>query len=369
MTRLTGLRLTSSPLVRHVSLAIVGAVFFYFLTSSLSPFHDYEVGLIALYTIAVAGLSLLTGVNGQISLGHGAFMATGAYTFAYIQAHASVPLAVQLIAAVVASAVLGVIVGVPATRLSGPYLAGMTLVLALGLPQLGDKYTSLFGGNEGLHPNPLVNPASVNPDRWLAWIQIICALVTLVLLANLVRSHFGRSMRAVRDGEIAASLAGIHVARTKVLTFAISSACAGLAGALLAISTGVVDPGEFELTLSIYLLAAMVLGGAGSLGGAWWGGILIVFLPEWSTSLSRSFSLGGSVSASLAVVIYGLVLIVVMMVAPTGIQGGLRWLGRRALALAGARPSPITPVATSPGLGAAPPLSTVPTSESERTLP
>lgn len=327
------LRLPEQPLLRHLVLAVVGGAFFYLLTVNLTPFDDYEIGLIALYAIAVAGLSVLTGVNGQISLGHGAFMAVGAYTFAYMQDHLSLPFIVELIAAVAASAILGLIVGVPATRLRGPYLAGMTLILALGLPQLGDKYPTVFGGNEGLHPNQPVPPGSVNPDRWLAWIEVAGALIVMILLANLVRSHFGRSMRAVRDGEIAASLAGIHVARTKVLTFSVSAGCAGLAGAFLGLSTGVVNPGEFALTLSIYLLAAMVLGGAGTLMGAWWGAVVIVYLPQWSTSISKAFNLGSSVSASLAVLIYGLVLIVVMMAAPTGVQGGLRWLARRGLAV------------------------------------
>lgn len=340
------LRLPEQPLLRHLLFAVVGGVFFYLLTTNLTPFDDYEVGLIALYAIAVAGLSVLTGVNGQISLGHGAFMAVGAYTFAYMQDHLSIPLVVELLAAVAASALLGLVVGVPATRLRGPYLAGMTLILALGLPQLGDKYPTVFGGNEGLHPNQPLPPGSINPDRWLAWIEILGALIVMVLLANLVRSHFGRSMRAVRDGEIAASLAGIHVGRTKVLTFSVSAGCAGLAGAFLGLSTGVVNPGEFALTLSIYLLAAMVLGGAGTLMGAWWGAVVLVYLPQWSSSISKAFNLGSSVSASLAVVIYGLVLIVVMMLAPTGLQGGLRWLARRFLALVGGSPPPLAPVAT-----------------------
>jgi branched-chain amino acid transport system permease protein len=129
----------------------------------------------------------------------------------------------------------------------------------------------------------------------------------------------------VRDDEVAASLAGIHVARTKVLAFVISAACAGLAGAFLGLSTGVVNTGEFPLTLSIQLLAAMVLGGTGSLMGMWWGAVLLVYLPQWSTSLSGDFSLGSGVSAYLATIIFGLVLIVAMIVAPTGIQGGLRW--------------------------------------------
>lgn len=148
----------------------------------------------------------------------------------------------------------------------------------------------------------------------------------LVLLANLLWSRYGRAFCAVRDDEIAAALTGIHVARTKVLAFAISAACAGLGGALLALSTGVVNTGEFPLTLSIQLLAAMVLGGTGTLIGMVWGGILLVFLPQWSTSLSSDFNLGSGASAYLATIIFGVVLIVAMLAAPNGIQGGVRWL-------------------------------------------
>jgi len=338
------LRLPDQPLLRHLALAAVAAAFFYVVTISTSSYHDYEVGLIAVYATAIVGLSMLTGVNGQISLGQGGFMAVGAYVFAILQVHDHLPLAVELLAAVAASSALGLIVGIPATRLRGPYLAGMTLILALGLPQLADKYSSVFHGDQGLATNPPVPPGSVDPQRWLAWIEILGAIITFVLIANLVRSHFGRSMRAVRDGEIAASLAGIRVGRTKVLAFVVSAGCAGLAGAFLGLSTGIVNPGEFALTLSLYLLAAMVLGGAGSLGGPWWGAVAVVYLPQWSSSISKSFSLGNAVSANLAIVIYGVVLIGVMMLAPTGVQGGIRWLGERALRGSGSRwhPSVIT---------------------------
>ena len=154
----------------------------------------------------------------------------------------------------------------------------------------------------------------------------------MVLLANLLWSRYGRAFRAVRDDEIAASLAGIHVARTKVMAFAISAGCAGLGGALLGLSTGVVNTGEFPLTLSIQLLAAMVLGGTGHADrhgvgrrSCW------CTCPQWSTSLSGDFNLGSGANAYLATIIFGVVLIVAMIAAPNGIQGGLRWaVGPRA---------------------------------------
>jgi branched-chain amino acid transport system permease protein len=320
------LRLPTQPLIRHLILAVLAGVGFYILTTNLSPYNDFQVGEVALYVIALAGLSLLTGVNGQISLGHGAFMAVGAYTVALFMTHTQLNFIVELLASVGAAAVLGLVIGIPATRLKGPHLAGMTLLLALALPPIGDKWSSVFGGDQGLTTTFPTAPGSINPEEWLAWIQILGALITLVLLANFLRSRFGRSLRAVRDNEIAAALAGIHVARTKVMAFTISAACAGLAGAFLGLSTGVVSTGEFPLKLSIQLLAAMVVGGTGTLVGMWWGAVLLVFLPQWSTSLSGTFNLGSGVDAYLATIIFGAALIVAMIAAPAGIQGGLRWL-------------------------------------------
>jgi len=318
-------RFARQPLARHLAVALFGAVVLYFVTSALSPYNNVLVGEIALYVVALAGLSVLTGTSGQISLGQGAFMAVGAYTVALLMNHTQMSFILELLAAIGAAAALGLLIGISATRLKGPYLAGVTLLLALALPPIADKWSSTFGGDQGLTTTVPSAPGNINPEQWLAWIELAGALITLVLLANLLTSRFGRSFRAVRDDEVAASLAGVHVARTKVTAFVVSAACAGLAGAFLGLSTGVVSTGEFPLTLSIELLAAMVLAGAGSLIGMWWGAILLVYVPQWSTSLSGDFNLGAGMSAYLATIIFGVVLIVVMIAAPTGIQGGLRW--------------------------------------------
>ena len=342
-------RLPRQPLVRHLLCAVTAGAVLYVLTTRLSPYNDYQVGEIASYVVALAGLSLLTGANGQISLGHGAFMAVGAYTLGLFMTHTGTNFIVELAAATGVAAVAGVVLGLPATRLKGPYLAGMTLLFALAVPSIADKWPATFGGDQGLTVNPPTAPGSLGAEEWLAWIQILGALIVLVLLANLLWSRYGRAFRAVRDDEIAASLAGIHVARTKVTAFAISAGCAGLGGALLALSTGVVNTGEFPLTLSIRLLAAMVLGGTGTLIGMVWGGILLVYLPQWSTSLSSDFNLGSGANAYLATIIFGLVLIVAMLVAPSGIQGGLRrlWGHRPRLGRGGrSAPAPI-PVSAS----------------------
>ncbi|MHB1445475.1 MAG: branched-chain amino acid ABC transporter permease [Acidimicrobiales bacterium] len=330
LDRLLALRLPRQPLLRHGILAILSGVALYLITDSVSPFNDFQVAQIGIYAIAVAGLTLLTGRNGQISLGHGAFMAVGAYATAELNIHAHVALVLQLLAGVGAAAVAGLLVGVVAARLRGPYLAGATLALALSLPEIAVKYSSALGGEEGLTLNPLTSPGTVNADLWLAWISLICALLVTVLLANLTTSRFGRAFRAVRDDEIAASLAGINVARTQVLAFVVSSACAGLAGSLLGLAVGNVGPQSFEVALSISLLAAMVIGGTGGLFGAWVGGLFLVYVPEWAASVSSTLHFSTAVRSNLSLAFYGLILMVVIIVAPGGIQGGLEALGRLA---------------------------------------
>ena len=345
-TIVRSLRLPRQPLLRHLPIALAAGAVLYVVTLRLSSYDDYQVGEIAAYIVALVGLSLLTGANGQISLGHGAFMAVGAYTMALLMNHTQSNFILELAAAAGVAAAAGLLLGLPATRLKGPYLAGMTLLFALAVPSVADKWPATFGGDQGLTTTVPTAPGSLTAEEWLTQIQIAVALVVMVLLANLLWSRYGRAFRAVRDDEIAASLAGIHVARTKVMAFAISAGCAGLGGALLSLSTGVVNTGEFPLTLSIQLLAAMVLGGTGTLIGMVWGGILLVYMPQWSTSLSSDFNLGTGANAYLATIIFGVVLIVAMIAAPNGIQGGLRWLwGHRPHPGGGGAPAPV-PVST-----------------------
>ena len=149
----------------------------------------------------------------------------------------------------------------------------------------------------------------------------------MFVLYNLTHSAVGRSWRAVRDDEIAASLAGLRVGRRQTLAFVVSAACAGLGGGLLAAVLQLTSPGAFPLQLSLTLLAGVVIGGLGSLVGAVWGAALLVFLPNWTTDLANSFSLSSNVSHNLPIAIYGVVLIAAMLLWPSGIQGGLRALG------------------------------------------
>ena len=316
------LRLPQQTLVRHVAVAVVVGVVLYVISLALSPFNDGEVlAKGAYYFIAIAGLTVLTGLNGQISLGHGALMAVGAYTTALLIAKQSFPLWAALLCSVPVSALAGAVVGAAATRLRGPYLAGATLAFAVGLPTLANKYTDFLGGENGISV-PLTQT-----ERQQAWIACLAALIVAVLLANLASGRWGRTFRAVRDDEVAAELAGLRVARVQTVAFVVSSACAGLAGGLLVMVSTLVAPGAFALALSLSLLTAVVLGGLGSLVGAVWGALLLVFLPRWSSDLADTFSLSTNVQNNLPLAVYGLVLIVAMIAAPGGIQGGVRRVG------------------------------------------
>jgi branched-chain amino acid transport system permease protein len=320
--------LAGSTLARSLAWVALAAVVLVLISDAVSAYNDLQLATGAYYFAALAGLTVLAGQSGQISLGHGALMAVGAYTVALLVGNEGWALVPAIAAAVLVSALVGVPVGAAASRLRGPYLAGATLAFAVGLPALADKFPSLLGGENGLTINPPVPPswlgASFPLERWEAWISCAGALVVLFALYNLTTGGVGRSWRAVRDDEIAASLCGLSVGRTQSLAFVVSAACAGLAGALLAVVLQLSQPGAFPLQLSLSLLTGVVLGGLGSLVGAIWGAGLLTLLPNWSNDLAHSFSLSARVSDNLPLAIYGVVLIAAMIVWPSGIQGGLR---------------------------------------------
>jgi branched-chain amino acid transport system permease protein len=313
-------------LPRRLGVAVVVAAIVVFLSIKLNAFRDYQIAEIAVYVTAVAGLTVLTGLSGQISLGNGAFMAIGAYVTALLLLHLSWPFYTVLVVAGAATAVAGAIVGVAAARLRGPYLAGATLLLGVALPAIAYAWPATFGGDQGLNvvfTTPAFLGVNFPLTRWQAWVSALVALVTLTLLANLQHSRIGRNWRAVRDNDVAAALDGINVAAARVRAFVVSATSAGLAGALLAIVTGLVAPGAFTITLSIALLTAAVIGGLGSLPGALWGSLVIVLVPVYVTDVATSHGLSSSVGSNIPIAAYGVVLILVMLVFPQGIQGGL----------------------------------------------
>jgi branched-chain amino acid transport system permease protein len=340
--------MTRSTLLRNLTGTGVAAVALFGLTYVLDPFREYQLATTAGYLCAAAGLTVLIGLNGQVSLGHGALMAVGAYATAMVQnqfgnhnvlAQWTVP--VSLAAGVVAATLAGTVIGLAAARLRGPYLAGLTLVVAVALPAVTTVFGGTFHGDQGLSvflpPMPDGLGADFPFERWQAWLALAAALLTMLALANLVHGRFGRSMRAIRDNEVAASLAGIPVARVQVVAFVVSAACAGLGGGVFAVLSQSVSPDAFTLTLSLNLLLAVMVGGAGSLAGAVWGSLLLVLLPYWSKELTDKLSvplaLRTRLVGNLPLAVFGLLLIVVMMAAPGGVQGLLnraaRWVRGR----------------------------------------
>jgi branched-chain amino acid transport system permease protein len=306
-------------------------------------YRVFQFNLVLVYAIAILGLNILTGYNGQISLGHGAFYAIGAYAAAILIERAGVPYWATLPVAGVLCFVLGVLMGLPALRLGGHHLAVATLALALAVPQLL-KYKllePLTGGVQGIvvtKPEPpftfrlLDQPLST--DRWLYLFTLAVTVAMFVLAWNLLRGRVGRALIAIRDHPIAATAMGINLPWFKTTTFGVSAAFTGVAGALGATVVGFVSPDSFTLSLSIFLLVGVVVGGLASIGGALFGAIFIQFVPNIADDLSKS--------APAAV--YGVLLILLMYLMPTGVMGLLRrpWARlRKTPGLLPARPGPV----------------------------
>jgi len=328
---LKGLPGMRSTALRHLLLMVLAYVGVVLLLKTLDPFRASQMASVAYFIPAVAGLTVLTGLNGQISLGHGALMAVGAYTAAVLLERApGLPFVVVVLGAVLVTALVGVVVGAAAARLHGPYLAGATLALAVGVPGLAIYFEDLLGGEQGLRVRPPQSPdwfeqlTGATSRTYLAYLGWALALVVLFLLSNLLNSRVGRQWRAVRDNEVAAQLAGIDLGRSRVVAFVVSAACAGVAGALYACVIRLAAPGSFTLVLSLSLLTAIVIGGLGSLLGAVIGSVLLVFLAPFLTDRGAAFGLSDIQSANVAPLVYGLVLVLLMLIAPRGLVGTVR---------------------------------------------
>lgn len=330
--------LASLLLAAAAAAALIG------LTFVVEPFRSYQLATACAYLCAVAGLTLLTGAGGQLSLGQAALMAAGAYSYA-LSANAlagagvegALLLLVPLGASILGASILGVVIGCAAGRLHGPYLAGFTLALVVAIPAVTSTFSAVLGGDQGLwitvEKRPTALRGTVSNEQWQAWLAIICAVAVMVVLNNLLRGRFGRQLRAVRDNDAAASLSGVNAARTKIISFTVSAAAAGLGGGLLAYVTQSASPGAYSLVLSLYLLMAAVIGGIGSLTGAVWGALIMVFLPyavnTFTANLPVSADVAARLDGNLAVAVFGTILVLVILLAPRGIQGLITAAGRR----------------------------------------
>ena len=298
----------------------------------LTDYRTFQLTLVMVYAIALLGLNILTGFNGQFSLGHGAFYAIGSYTAAILMAHYNVPYWATLPAAGLVCLGAGFLFGLPALRLEGLFLALATLSLAVAMPSIL-KYrgiAELTGGVQGLVLFKPEAPAffpnmglPLNQDQWLYFFTLAVTLVMFVLAWNLLRGRVGRAIVAIRDQPIAARAMGINTALYKSVTFGVSALYAGVAGALGAIAIQFVAPDSFQVGLSFVFLIGAVIGGIYSIAGAVFGAFFVLFVPHLSEGISRAAPQA----------IFGVFLIVFMFVMPVGIAGFLRlasaWLRRR----------------------------------------
>lgn len=292
-----------------VSLVVVAAVLAVlpFLISSYNVSLAAQVGI---FFIAVLGLNILTGYSGQISIGHGAFMAIGGYTTAVMSRDHNTNLVVTMLMAFAICFVLGLLVGLPALRFSGAYLALVTFALAISVPYLPLQWSTFLGGRDGIHTKTIPSSLWIYGAAWTAG-------AVLFLLAWLIlRGRAGRAFRAVRDSEIAATASGIELSVYKTLAFGISAAYAGVAGALFVMaSNGYANPDEFGVILSLQILIGAAVAGLGSLWGVLAGAAFVGLLPQVSTSVPVIGSDHGRD------VVFGLMVVVVMLLLPDGFAG------------------------------------------------
>ena len=312
--------------------ALKTVIFFtiiFYLGKILDPYNQGQLSVVLMYFVGILSITFLTGLSGQISLGQGALMAVGGYTCALVVLNLGLNYWQSIIIAVLASLVAGWILGITAARLSGPYLAGTTLVIALAIPSLANRFESVFGGDVGLsvdfgNPPEWLSSAvgEIGYEQWQLFATLPFASIALYLALNLFKSRTGRSWRAVRDHEIAASLTGVNVQRIKIFTFAVASGFAGLAGALYGLR-GIVGPSVYPISLSLALLTGAVLGGLRSIGGAFIGAVLVVFLPDLIEAISGSWELAPQISNYLPAMVAGILLILTVVLNPAGVAGGL----------------------------------------------
>jgi branched-chain amino acid transport system permease protein len=303
--------------------SVVGLVLILALPFFAKNFLLFQITIAVIYAIAILGLNLLTGFNGQFSLGHSAFFAIGGYTAAILMEDAGIAYYWTLPAAGLICLLTGFLFGLPALRLEGIYLALATFALAVAMPQLL-KWTPLEGLTGGVQGVVITKPDApfglpLNSDQWLYFFTVAVALFMYLCAVNLVRSRTGRAIMAIRDNSVAASAMGVNVPLYKSLTFGVSALYTGVAGALGAIAVQFVAPDSYTFALSIVLFVGLVVGGVGSIAGTLVGGLFVLFVPNIAEQVSKG----------LAGAVYGVILILVIYLMPTGAAGLVRLIAGR----------------------------------------
>ncbi len=333
------------PVVARAALTLLGLDVAIFITFFLNSSTNFNLSTGAAMAIVLLGLSFLTGASGQISLGNGAFMGVGGFTMAiWANHHATTPIVLTLLIAVACGALVGLLLGLPATRLRGPYLAGMTLAFAVAFTFILSSFSSWTGGDSGLQL-----PTEATAPRWLDGffhagtsplttttlyvtdVAIIVAGVAFFFMANLFASRTGRAMRLIRDNDVAAELVGIALPRTRVIAFIVSSAYAALGGALLTLIDNSVSPPTYSFALSVTILSLIVIGGIGTISGAVIGGVIYAFSTNVISWITNQTGLNpqGNFASQLNGIIFGGLLILTMLFAPLGIAGAVRHFWHR----------------------------------------
>jgi branched-chain amino acid transport system permease protein len=296
---------------------------------TMSNFRLFQFTQVLIYAIALLGLNMLTGYNGQFSLGHGAFYGMGAYTTAIMIDRWNIGYGWTIPAAGIICLMLGFLFGRPALRLEGLYLALATFSLALAVPQILKYFEHWTGGSQGIVLSKPKAPFGLrlSEDQWLYFVTLAVTIALFVLAWNLLRGRTGRAIVAIRDNHIAAEAMGVDNALYKSVVFGVSAAYTGVAGALSALAIAFVAPDTFNVFLSITLLTGIVIGGLATISGAIYGALFIQFVPNWAQDISKAAPWA----------IFGVFLIVFMYVMPRGIAGFLRLVWIRVAASAVSR--------------------------------
>jgi branched-chain amino acid transport system permease protein len=290
----------------------------------LPEYYLSQLTFVCIYALVGVGLMLLTGYTGQISLGHAAFLAVGAYTEAVLQAK-GVPFGVSLIAAGALAGIAGIVIGLPALRLTGIYLAIATIAFGFIVQEAVTRWESVTRGNSGITLKSIsIGSVQFDAEWKLYYLALALLLVCVFGILNLLRAPTGRAFVAIRDSEISAQSMGIHLARTKTTAFAISAALTGLAGALYAHKLVFISPEQFGILLSIELAMMIFIGGIGSMHGAVYGAIFLIALPQLIAVMKDHLPAAIGHQTGLEPTVFGLIMALVILFEPLGIYG--RWL-------------------------------------------